>query len=234
MALPYVDTTLIVPTLNEEKNIGELLKIITRLYKGMQVIVADDGSTDQTARIVKAWNKKHKNVILLNRAKFQTKGLTASVIDAVKKTTTDYFVVIDGDLQHPPERIKDIVKKLRSGADIVAGYRKKVATDWPVHRRLMSEFATLSGKLRLLLTGTSTTDIMSGFFGCRTFYFMQEYDRRPSSFVLGGYKVLFDLLKWAPKYTKLAEVGYIFGARLRGESKISTKHIILYGKSLVT
>jgi len=232
--MTYSDVTLIVPTLNEEKNIVELMSIVRKLYKDLNILVADDGSKDKTQQLVLAAGKKDKRIKLLDRGKEKYKGITASVIDAVLHCTTKYFVIIDGDLQHPPEVVKDMVASLKSGNVLVVGTRKEVASDWPWYRKLMSKTAIWMGYVRLFFTGARATDIMSGLFGGEVDFFSFHYKRKQKAFVLNGYKVLFDLLKIIPRKTPVGEVLYVFGARQRGESKIGSRHIVAYLKSLFT
>jgi len=232
--MAFTDTTLIIPTLNEEKNIPELLKIIRKHYKDLNVLVADDGSKDKTPALVRAAHNKDKRIDLLDRANEEHKGITASVVDAVCNCKTKYFVVIDGDLQHPPEKVGEMIASLRKGNKVVIGTRVEVASDWPWHRKLMSKTAIWMGYLRLFFTGRKAKDIMSGFFGAEVTFFKFHYYRKPKSFVLNGYKVLFDLLKIIPRNTSLGEVPYVFGARHGGTSKIGSRHIFAYLKSLFT
>jgi len=225
----YSDTTVVIPTLNEELNILELLNLIENLYKNINIIVSDDGSTDKTQEIVKEHSKKNKKIKLLNRSKKIVHGLTASVVDASKQVKTKYAVVMDGDLQHPPEKIKDIVKKLRKGNELVAGARRKVF-DWSLSRRIISKIATGLGKTRLLLNGATCDDILSGFFGIRT-NLMQSINK--NKFEMLGYKILFDILKNIDKNTKIKNIYYDFGMRKRGHSKIGLKQIISFLKALL-
>lgn len=228
----YSDSTVIIPTLNEEKNIDKLLRILTKTYPKINIIVADDGSSDKTQQIVNNWNKKNKSVKLLDRSKKPVHGLSASVLDAIMHTKTTFFVVIDGDLQHPPEKIKEITKKLRNNADVVVASRKEVATEWSFFRRLMSFTATHMALLRAAMTGTPCKDIMSGFFGAKKKLFKEKYKQKPKSFVEESYKVLFDFLKIS-KNIKVSYVPYIFGIRRGGQSKIGTHHIYYFLKSLL-
>jgi glycosyltransferase involved in cell wall biosynthesis len=92
--MDYSDTTVVIPTLNEEKNIYELLSSLFDNYHGISIIVADDGSSDNTKRLVRATKS-----ILLDRANKNIHGLTASVIEAVKQINTKYTIVMDGDMQ---------------------------------------------------------------------------------------------------------------------------------------
>ena len=225
----YSDTTIIIPTFNEKSNISELLNLIEKPYKNISIIISDDGSRDKTQEIVKEHSRKNKKIKLLDRSKETVHGLTASVVDASKKVKTKYIVVMDGDLQHPPEKIKDIVKELRKGNDLVAGARKKVF-EWSLDRRIISKVATLLGKSRLLLKGAICDDILSGFFGIKT-KVIQDINK--NKFEMYGYKVLFDILKNIGKNTQIKNTYYDFGMRKRGHSKIGLKQIISFLKALL-
>ncbi|RMF56012.1 glycosyltransferase [Candidatus Woesearchaeota archaeon] len=228
--MDFGDTTVIIPTLNEEKNIGEMLRILDKLYPGINIIVSDDGSKDKTQDIVR--NYGNPNFIVLDRSKQKVKGLTIRVIDAAKTVKTEFIVVTDADMQHPPEKIKEIIEKLRNGYNIVIGCREKILAKWPWHRKLMSKTAIILGQLRLLLKGIYVKDVVSGFFGVRSDLFKEVISKAEHKFEPRGYKVLFDLLKQINRSKKIGYVNYQFGLRKRGESKISRRHVVLYFKSL--
>ena len=135
---------------------------------------------------------------------------------------------MDGDLQHPPEKIKDIVRELRKGNDIAAGARRKVF-DWSIDRKIVSKVATLLGRSRLLIKGATCEDILSGFFGIKT-KLMRNINK--NKFEMQGYKALFDILKDVDKNTKIKNIYYDFGMRKRGKSKIGLKHMMLFLRSL--
>jgi len=99
--MEYGDVTVIIPTLNEEANIRELIGIILKLYKGVRVIVVDDASTDNTRDFVRILAKRNKEIMLLDRSG-KVRGLTASVLDGANLVKTEKMIIIDGDLQHPP------------------------------------------------------------------------------------------------------------------------------------
>ena len=229
--MDYSDTTVIIPTLNEERNIAELLEDLISYYNGITIIVSDDGSKDRTQGIVRLYHKKNKKIILLDRSEKNIHGLTVSVIDAAKKVKTRFIVVMDGDMQHPPEKVKEIIKKLRFGSDIVIGVRKKVYFG-SLFRLCMSKIAVILGQLRLLLQGIKCNDVVSGFFGVRTKLFQEKIKKYENRFEKEGYKVLFDLLKLMNNRAKICEISYIFGNRKRGQSKINRKHVFIYLRSL--
>ena len=224
----YSDTTVIIPTLNEESNILELLNLIEKLYKNISIIISDDGSEDSTQYIVKEHSKKNKKIKLLDRSERAVHGLTASVVDASKTVKTKYTVVMDGDLQHPPEKIEDIVRELRKGNCLVAGARKKVF-DWSLDRRIISKVAAFLGKIRLLSKGIVCKDILSGFFGIKTKIIKGI---KKENFEITGYKILFDILKNIKRDTKIKNIYYDFGMRKRGHSKIGKTQIISFLRAL--
>jgi len=224
----YSDTTVIIPTLNEESNILELLNLIEKLYKNISIIISDDGSEDSTQYIIKEYSKKNKKIKLLDRSEMAVHGLTASVVDASKTVKTKYTVVMDGDLQHPPEKIEDIVRELRKGNCLVAGARKKVF-DWSLDRRIISKVAAFLGKIRLLSKGIVCKDILSGFFGIKTKIIKGI---KKENFEITGYKILFDILKNIKRDTKIKNIYYDFGMRKRGHSKIGKTQIISFLRAL--
>lgn len=220
------DTTLIIPTLNEEKNIGPLLDLLQHLYPSLKILVVDDGSVDRTREIAHA-----HHIPVLDRSSALVKGIAASVVDAATLVTTPTFMVIDGDFQHPPEKIQEIYEQLKR-AVLVIGKRVKIANAWPLHRRLMSFIATFLGRLRLLNKPFRSVDIMSGFFGINTSLFKKTYDLHKLSYHLKGYKILFMTLKYLPQEISFIEVPYIFGDRKYGASKINHQQIFIFFKSL--
>ena len=225
--MDYSSVTVIIPTLNESENVGELIRTITGTYPGIKITVADDGSTDGTGKIVRAIGKANGKVKLLDRSASGVHGITASVIEAVKKSSTRNLVIMDGDFQHPPEKIGEIAGKLRN-SDLVVASRKKVFGSWPFHRRMMSVTATRLARLKLR---RSVSDPMSGFFGVKSRLFRDVLVAGERRFEKKGYKVLFDLLKQVPE-VGLAEVRYDFLERKGGRSKMGVKHVLIMVRAL--
>lgn len=228
--MAYSDTTVVIPTLNEEKNISKLISLLDRLYRGINIIVSDDGSTDGTRDAVKSF--RSKKVIFFDRSKKNVHGLTASVVDAAKTVKTHYIVVMDGDLQHPPEKVEDIIALLRKKYGVVIGAREKDLSEWYWHRWLASKVATSLAKIKLIMREIKCNDTMSGFFGIKSDVFKKVIEKNEHKYELEGYKVLFDTLKYIPKNTKIAETSYFFGIRKAGDSKINSKHMWVFFRSL--
>jgi dolichol-phosphate mannosyltransferase len=226
----YQQLTVIIPTLNEAGNIGELLDELVERYPGIQVLVADDDSTDNTREEVMARTHLHPQIGLLWR-RGRVRGLTVSVLDALDLVSTEYFAVMDGDLQHPPETIEKLLSAVLKGSPLAVATRDRFRV--APHRWLISKVATLMGRLRLWWSGAaSCTDCMSGYFAGRTALFRRVALQRAEGFEAQGYKVLFDLLKQSPRHIPVAEVAYEFDPRQRGQSKISTQIMWIYLRSL--
>ena len=217
----FSDTTIVIPTLNEEKNIGILIEKLKALYPKVKIIVTDDGSTDRTREIANT-----KGAIVVDRTEKKIKGITAAVLDAAKLASTEKMIVMDADFQHPPAKVGEIVEQLKEN-EIVIAVRRKVLGHWGMIRKMESKIGTILAQLRLR---KRIKDPLSGFFGIRT-KTMQNTDK--SRFELRCFKILFNILKNSGQGTKIGYVWYDFNMRLRGESKISKKHIYYFVKNLL-
>ncbi len=225
MSGAYSNFTIVLPTLNEEKTIGEVLRRVQRMYSGCKILVVDDGSDDLTGEIVKSAGRENGNIRFIDRSALGLdRGLTASITYGILKSTTEYAIVIDADLQHPPEKIRDVARALERGSDLAVANRAEV-TDWPLYRRLISRAFMYAGKVILFVSAKETcVDIFSGFFGIRRRVFVSTYSRNKRRFVEGGYKVLFDFLKCVDRGTlKISNVPIVFRSREFGTSKAGMK-----------
>ena len=130
--------TIIVPVLNEAANLGELAARLRSAMAAIDVtwdaVFIDDGSTDLTLeglRKLNAGDARFK-AISLSRNFGKERAIAAGLAYA----TGDAAVLIDADLQHPPEVIGEFVNEWRKGYDIVYGQRLDRKTDGPIRRRL--------------------------------------------------------------------------------------------------
>jgi len=109
--------SLIIPACNEEKTIGEIIDR-ARKFVG-EIIVVDDGSTDNTGMIA----LKHKAIVVSHR---RNKGYTEALRTGFKHARGDIFVTMDADGEHDPNDIPKLVKPiLEDKADLVLGVREK-------------------------------------------------------------------------------------------------------------
>ncbi|HLD33369.1 MAG TPA: glycosyltransferase [Candidatus Nanoarchaeia archaeon] len=218
----HSDTTIIIPTLNEQENIGPLISRLHELYPGIAVIISDDGSTDHTRDIA-----GKSGAFVVDRHLNDVKGITAAVVDALQYVKTPFIIVMDADFQHPPGKVKEIIRLLKTH-DLVIAARRTVIGHWGFFRRAQSSFATILACVRLM---KHVHDPLSGFFGVRTELFM-GIDKR--NFEMQCFKILFNILKNIDfRTTRLGYVFYDFDLRMRGESKITLKHAGYFLKNII-
>lgn len=226
--MQYDEFTVVLPTLNEGRNVAELISGLKRNYKGIRVIVADDGSDDNTLDEAVRANKKYGNVRIIDREKLgRDRGLTASVIDGIKESRTKYVIIMDADMQHPYRLVGKIAGRLLKGDRVVVGMRAEVE-NWPFYRKFVSKSLIIIGYATLFLRRSqSCRDIFSGFFGVDREFFMRIYSRNEKRFVGGGFKVLFDLLKCVKRNSiQVSDVPYVFKNRKFGKSKAGAKQVL--------
>jgi dolichol-phosphate mannosyltransferase len=224
----------VVPTLNEAGGIAALLSQILALHPDARCLVVDDGSRDGTLDIVRDLGARDGRIGLIDRTEEPVKGLSASAWDGILKCTTPYFVVMDGDGQHPPEYLHRCFRALDLGADVSLGAREPFGTRWKFTRIVTSATAAFLAKARLLICGVTISDPMSGYFGGRTEFFRELYEKNSRRMIMQGYKILFDTLKCIPADAHLSGFYYPFGLRVHDASKFDLKVIIRFLQSLIT
>ncbi len=221
----FEDLTVVLPTYNEGGNIQHMLATLTELYPGVSVLVADDNSRDGTQQKVGEFSATNARVRLLNRDP-NDRGLTASIMEGLMNVSTPYYVVMDADFQHPPEYVRELHARLKDGADLAVGVRED-KNSLGLGRKLASvgAHALAAAYLRVMRQPTSE-DTMSGFFGGRTDICQRTISGMGHRFERRGFKVLFDLLKYLPRDTRVEEVAFPFSMRRSGESKLSSRVIL--------
>jgi len=118
--------SVVIPLCNEEENLGELHSRLTRvlvdLGESYEIVFVDDGSTDGSFQILKGLHDKDGKVkvITFTRNFGQHLAMTAGFDYA----RGEYVILMDADLQDPPEEIPKLVAKINEGYDVVYGRRK--------------------------------------------------------------------------------------------------------------
>lgn len=116
--------SIIIPVFNEEKTIGEILWRVfkVRLPNGIQkeIIVVNDGSTDNTKQVVEDWRKK--GIRYIEYPNNQGKG--AAIRSGLKVATGDYVIIQDADLEYDPSDYSRLLKPLiNKETEVVYGNR---------------------------------------------------------------------------------------------------------------
>ncbi len=215
------DVSVVVPTRNEASNVGPLVMRLSNAFANYdytwEVVFADD-SDDATPEVIErlATSNGHR-ILLVHRERGERKGgLGGAVKDGFLKTAGRVLVVMDADLQHPPEIVPSLVAPVLSGeVELVAGTRygrggNRDGLANPLRRAV----AMACRRLAHLLVPKSRplSDPMSGLFA---------FDR---SVVEGvelhpdGYKILLEVAARGT-WRSARNVDYRFHKRLYGESK---------------
>jgi dolichol-phosphate mannosyltransferase len=217
------EVSLIVPTINESENLPVLLAGISKALAGasFEVIVVDDNSKDATPQVCAELAKTYPLKLMVRTR--PANGLSGAVLHGMAVARGKYLCVMDADLQHPPEKLPELLGPLRSGeADFVLGSRYmpggSTATKWGIFRKMNSQLATL---LARLLAG-KTTDPMAGFFALKRETYAAAQNLTPL-----GYKIALELMCKCRVQT-IREIPIHFGMRTRGQSKLSLKQQFRY------
>ncbi len=216
--------SVIVPTYNERENVQSLVQrtsdaLADRAY---EMVFVDDDSPDGTAGQIATVAADYPVKVLIRK---NETGLASAVVHGLSQATGDIIVVMDADLQHPPEAIKQLLREMDGGADIAIASRYVPGGEAPGLswlRKRMSKAAISVAHLLLPMT-RSIKDPMSGFF---------VFDRK----VVGntelrptGFKILLEILTMG-NYEKVVQLPIVFGARSQGNSKFSLRPQIEYLK----
>ncbi len=146
------NVSIILPAKNEAKNIGPLLRDLTARFSEAEILVVNDGSTDDTAEISASAGAK-----VISHPYSQGNG--ASIKTGARNATGDILVFMDADGQHNPADIPNLITKLYEGYDMAVGARQtKTHASWS--RRIANAFFN---KLASVMTGYKIEDLTSGF-----------------------------------------------------------------------
>jgi polyisoprenyl-phosphate glycosyltransferase len=131
--------SIIIPVLNEADNldalVGRLTPVLDRLGTRWEIIFVDDGSTDGTLASLKALNAREPRATGISFSR--NFGKEIALAAGLQYARGDAAIMMDADLQHPPEMLEEFVATWRKGYDIVYGNRIDRGTDG-VFRRLYS------------------------------------------------------------------------------------------------
>ena len=136
----------IMSTYNGEKFIREQLdSILNQSYKNIDLIVRDDGSKDKTLSILRDFAKQDKRVRYISFSR--NFGHEAAVCAGLMHSTGDVVIVMDADLQDPPEVIPELIKKWEEGYQVVNARRASRKEDSFLKRKTAGMFYAWSDKI---------------------------------------------------------------------------------------
>ncbi len=168
--------SLIVPAYNEEKGIEGVLKglidIMNNNKTDYEIIVVNDGSTDNTGQII----KELSDIVVVDH--FQNKGYGAALKSGIRKSRYETVVITDADGTYPNSRIPELVEGIGE-YDMVVGSRTGENVKIPVIRRPAKSFLNI---LANYLSETKIPDLNSGLRAFRKDTVMWYFNILPDSF----------------------------------------------------
>lgn len=211
--------SIIVPTFNEKDNIASLCQRIEGALTGedFEILFVDD-SNDDTPQVIAERAREDAHVRLLHR---EERGLSTAVVAGFGAARGELVAVIDGDLQHPPEVLAQMLKiQQDTGPDMVVPSRyadggNPGGLDGGF-RKMLSRGGKLIAQI-ILPEARKTTDPMSGCFLVTRDAVEPLVGTRPF-----GWKIMLDVLVRG-RVRRVAEVPYTFAERVNGQSKLGWK-----------
>jgi glycosyltransferase involved in cell wall biosynthesis len=163
--------SVVIPAKNESDALDSLIQNIRALLPNAEIIVVDDGSTDDTAKI----GERHP--VRLIRHPYSV-GNGAAVKSGARAASGDVLVFLDGDGQHNPQDIPALLEKLEEGYDMVVGAR--VAASQASVGRLFAN--SLYNRLASWVVGHDIPDLTSGFRAVKSHLFKDFLHLLPNGF----------------------------------------------------
>ncbi len=216
--------SVIVPTYNEADNIPLLIPLLQEALVDFdyEVIIVDDDSPDLTWKIAGDIAADEPRFSVVRRT--TDRGLSAAVLTGMNVAQGSVLVVMDGDLQHDPHAIPALVSKvLDDGAEIAVASRAVDGGsygEFSSRRRLIS---WIGAQMAHALLQAPVTDPMSGFFAVDR----QRYEEVVHRVNPRGFKILLEFLARGRR-PEVAEVGYRFGSRVHGTTKLTGSVVVAY------
>lgn len=165
------DISIILPAKNEAEGLNVLLPKLRRQFPDGEIIVVDDGSTDDTVAVCK---QNHVQVI----SHVYSMGNGAAIKTGARNAAGNILVFMDADGQHDPDNINHLIEKINAGYDMAVGARQ-IDTHASFARRIAN---TIYNKLASWMTGYPIEDLTSGFRAARTRHFRKFLYLLPNKF----------------------------------------------------
>lgn len=232
---PGASVTVIIPTFNERDNVVPLLaRLDSALPAGMADVLFVDDSTDDTPDVIRhAASRTSVPVGLLHRPpEERAGGLGGAVLAGIRRAGTPLVVVMDGDLQHPPEMVPHLVEAASAPAvDVVVASRyvgggSASGLDG-MTRRGVSRAAAAAARLLFPRRTAGCSDLMSGFFAVQR-EVVDTSRLRPD-----GFKILLEILTRSHRPLRVHEIPFAFAPRIAGQSKAGLAQGLVYLRHLL-
>lgn len=209
--------SVILPSYNEEKMIPVAAKTVAEILKSenipYELLFVDDGSKDKTWENICAAHEADENVVGVHFSR--NFGKEAAMFAGLERASGDCAVVIDCDLQHPPEKIVEMYRLWEQGYEVVEGVKEDRGEETGLHRFAANSFyALISRATNMDMANASDFKLLDRKV-------VDTLNKMPER------NVFFRALSFWVGFKK-ATVTYCVRERTEGESKWSTKSLIKY------
>lgn len=224
--MDYAKTTVVIPTYNEAQNIEQMITTLKGLYPEINLLVVDDNSPDETAKIVEKMQFRFQGISLHKRARKLGLGSAyREAFDLLKSEPITYIIQMDCDFSHDPIELKNFLKILEQdhkalviGSRYVNGIR---ILNWPIKRLCLSYFASLYSRV---VAGVNCFDPTSGFVAFHKDALAKVPWHKMQS---EGYFYQIEMkFHFQSQGYQLSEVPIIFTDRRVGNSKIGNSIVV--------
>ena len=219
-AVRTVDLAIVLPTYNERENIPLMIARLDEALRGIawEAIFVDDDSPDGTSDLVRAHARQDLRIRLIHR--IGRRGLASACIEGMMATSAAYVAVMDADLQHDETVLPEMLARLKQDSlDIIVGTRNGCGGSMGQFQRSRVWLSRIGQKISQSVCSCKLSDPMSGFFVTRRSFLLEIVHELQG----GGFKILVDMLASSRRPVRVGEVGYTFGVRRHGESKLDVR-----------
>lgn len=141
--------TIVIPVLNEAANIDQLGRrldaVLETLGVEWEVLFVDDGSADDTLARIRTLNSRDRRFTAISLSR--NFGKEIALAAGLSRARGDAAIMMDADLQHPPETLAEFIARWREGYQVVYGQRVDRRTDGPIRRMFSRIFYKLFNTL---------------------------------------------------------------------------------------
>ena len=244
--------SIILPTINEAENLKKLIpQIVSKVSElsipMFEVIIVDDGSTDNTYELVKNLSKEFQFLQIIQRD--EEPSLPLSIWEGIQSSKYDYVLWMDADGSMPAKTVRELIEILNQNKNSViigsrfidgGGYKGvKDLEDTSLFNAIKNVnnsndsvfgmiFSIVFNKFLKILFKTSLTDITSGFIVGKKEYFKEK------SFINANYGDYFIYLvsDFIKNKVDIIEIGYICETRMFGTSKTASNILQLIRRGI--
>ncbi|MBN2280396.1 MAG: glycosyltransferase [Candidatus Marinimicrobia bacterium] len=213
-----MNISIVIPVFNEEESLvilhEKIKSVMESVDKSYEVIFIDDGSSDNSLKILENLSRENPNLSVL---KFRRNyGQTAAFAAGFKYATGDIIITMDADLQNDPVDIPRLLQKMSEGYDLVSGWRKN-RQDKKLTRKIPSKIANQI--INKLIAGTG---IQIHDFGCS----LKAYKKA----IVKRIRLYGEMHRFIPAYAawlgiKVAEIPVTHHSRKFGQAKYGLERV---------